>query len=349
MSRKSNKPSPSKQLAVTASPVPGTVQAFTFGEPAPVLDRRELLDYIEAWSVGRWYEPPISLDGLAKSYRASPHHSSAIQVKRNVLVSTFKPHPKLSREDFSRLALDFLVLGNGYLERRKSVTGRSFAFKHCLSKYMRRGSKDLDVYFQVTGYGEPHEFDKGAVFHMQEPDLHQEIYGVPEYISALQSAWLNESSTLFRRKYYLNGSHAGYILYLTDSLNDETYVEQIRTALRDSKGPGNFRNLFMYAPGGKKDGLQIMPISEVAAKDEFFNIKNVTRDDILAAHRVPPQLLGIVPTTTAGFGAVVPAAKVFSINELLPLQSRFREVNEWAGEQLIDFGPYAAAEINASG
>lgn len=29
-------------------------------------------------------------------------------------------------------------------------------------------------------------------------------------VSALQSAWLNEAATLFRRKYYKNGSHAGF-------------------------------------------------------------------------------------------------------------------------------------------
>lgn len=50
--------------------------------------------------------------------------------------------------------------------------------------------------------------------------------------------------------------------------------------------PGNFRNLFLYAPGGKKDGVQILPVTEIAVKDEFFNIKNCTRDDVLAAHRV---------------------------------------------------------------
>jgi len=35
-----------------------------------------------------------------------------------------------------------------------------------------------------------------------------------------------------------------------------------------------------------------LPVAEIAAKDEFFNIKNCTRDDVLAAHRVPPQLPG---------------------------------------------------------
>jgi capsid portal protein len=79
--------------------------------------------------------------------------------------------------------------------------------------------------------------------------------------------------------------------------------------MRDSEGPGNFRNLFMYAPNGKKDGIQILPVWDVAAKDEFFNIKSVTRDDQLAAHRVPPQLMGILPNNAGGFGAVDPAAR----------------------------------------
>ncbi|GKJ20610.1 hypothetical protein NUBL13794_17140 [Klebsiella pneumoniae] len=43
----------------------------------------------------------------------------------------------------------------------------------------------------------------------------------------------------------------------------------------------------MYSPYGKEDGIQIIPLSEVAAKDEFLNIKNMSRDDMMAAHRVP--------------------------------------------------------------
>jgi capsid portal protein len=31
----------------------------------------------------------------------------------------------------------------------------------------------------------------------------------------------------------------------------------------------------------------VLPVSDVAAKFEFFNIKSVTRDDQLAAHCVP--------------------------------------------------------------
>jgi PBSX family phage portal protein len=335
--------------AMTATSGNPRAHAFSFGDPTPVLDGRELLDYIECYRNGRWYEPPVSMTGLARSFRSTPHHSSAIYVKCNILTSTFRPHKLMSRETFAAWALDFLVFGSAYVERQKNRLGQPLPLKHALAKYMRRGVDDLDTFYFVQGWQTDHEFDKGAIFQLRQPDVHQEIYGLPEYLSALQSAWLNEAGTLFRRKYYLNGSHAGYILYLTDALTDETQVDQLKEALKNSKGPGNFRNLFLYAPSGKKDGVQMIPISEVAAKDEFFNIKNVTRDDILAAHRVPPQLLGLVPTGTTGFGSVIQAAQVFAINELLPLQARFQQINEWMGQPVVTFDDYKVVGLATNG
>jgi PBSX family phage portal protein len=131
---------------------------------------------------------------------------------------------------------------------------------------------------------------------------------------------------------------------MTDPAQKEEDVTAMREALKNSKGPGNFRNLFMYSPNGKKDGIQLIPVSEVAAKDEFADIKNVTRDDQLAAHRVPPQLMGIMPQQNASFGDAEKAAMVFEANEIQPLQARFSELNEWMGEEIIKFEPYTLAK-----
>ena len=341
----SNTPNP---LAVVDSPESSAgAMAFSFGDPVPVLDRREILDYAECLNAGRWYEPPVSWEGLARSYRAAVHHGSAIQVKRNILVSTFQPHRLLSRSDFARWVLDYLTFGNGYMERRDSRLKTALALKPALAKYVRRGG-DLNRYWFVPSFGLEHEFAEGSLFHLMEPDINQEVYGLPEYLASLSAAWLNESATLFRRKYYLNGSHAGFILYMTDAAQNEQDVNGLRKALKDSKGPGNFRNLFVYAPNGKKDGLQVIPVSEVAAKDEFFNIKNVTRDDIMAAHRVPPQLMGIIPNNTGGFGDAGKAAQVFYHHEVVPLQERFKELNQWLGEEVVTFKPYEMAAIGTA-
>lgn len=81
-------------------------------------------------------------------------------------------------------------------------------------------------------------------------------------------------------------------------------------------------------------------MSEVAAKDEFLNIKNVSRDDMMAAHRVPPQMMGIIPNNTGGFGDVEKASRVFVRNELMPLQKRLQELNDWLNEEVIRFEAY---------
>lgn len=57
---------------------------------------------------------------------------------------------------------------------------------------------------------------------------------------------------------------------------------------------------------------------------------------MLAAHRVPPQLMGIMPNNTGGFGAIEPAARVFARNELEPLQSQFMTLNDWLGVEAVN-------------
>ncbi|WP_322528568.1 phage portal protein [Salinicola sp. LHM] len=316
------------------------VEAFSFGDAEPVTSLRDVFYEGVYLSPNEWYEPPVPFDVLAKSYRATAHHGSALQVKRNILLRTFIPHPLLSRQTFSGLALDYLVFGNCYLEEIRSRLGRLLDLQRRPAKYMRRGAQ-TDRYFWVPDWVNKTELPTGRTIHLLEPDIDQEVYGLPDYLGSLQSAWLNESATLFRRRYYLNGSHAGFIMYVSDPAHDKKDIDAMRTALKESKGVGNFKNLFMYSPHGKKDGVQIIPVSEVAAKDEFWHIKNITRDDQLAGHRIPPQLMGIIPNNTGGFGDSEKAARVYVANELEPLQQIMLEINERVGEEVVRFRPYS--------
>ncbi len=78
----------------------------------------------------------------------------------------------------------------------------------------------------------------------------------------------------------------------------------------------------------------------MAAKDEFGSIKNISRDDLLAALRIPPQLMGIVPQNAGGFGSLREAAEVWAVNELEPIQARLAQVNEWVGDEVVRFRPF---------
>ncbi|MGO3396950.1 MAG: phage portal protein [Serratia proteamaculans] len=318
-------------------------QAFTFGEPEPVLNYGAIMECLECVSNGIWYDTPIDFDGLARLFRATPHHGSALFVKRNILASTFIPHPLLSRKEFNSWALDFLVYGNGYLELRRNMLGEPLELLRSLALVMRRGVKPGTYYSlqrnELTAEGY-YTFSKGSVFHLLEPDLTQEIYGLPQYLCGINSILLNESATLFRRKYYDNGTFMGSVFYLTDPVQNQTDIDNIKETIESGKGRGNFKSMFLYAPNGKKEGLQIMPLAQMAAKDEFLNVKNTSRDDELSVHRVPPQLMGIIPNNTGGFGSVTDASEVFVRNELVPLQERMRELNDWLGIEVVRFSDY---------
>ncbi|GLS13581.1 phage portal protein [Hydrogenophaga electricum] len=338
-------------------PASQALEVFTFGDPEPALNQT-LFDYLGVTKMAEWYEPPISWIGLAKTLRSSAHHGSAIALKRNMLARLLRPHPLLARQAFSGLVYDYLTFGNAFFERVESRTGVPLALRHAMAMYTRAGVDEGSFWAMPGAGGDPllgygagggERMRAGSVLHLMEPDVTQNIYGSPDYLAALQSAWLNESATLFRRRYYVNGTHAGYILYITDPLHEQVDVDQLKEKMAQSKGPGNFRNLLLYAPGGKGEGkgIQLIHTSEAAAKDEFLRIKSVSRDDVLAAHRVPPQLIGLVPETNGGFGSAKEAMGVFYELEVVPLAQKFDAVNAWFGDEVISFERPSWADLVA--
>lgn len=311
-------------------------RSFSFGDPEPILSRRELIDHLECWTNGRYYEPPIPMAALTRAENVSPHHASAIAYKVKQLTKDFIPHRLLDRPTFSAWAHNYCVTGNGYLEAVPNRLGGIAHLKNSLAKYTRRGLVDGEFFYVPNGR-DIHAFAPGSVFHLARLGLDQEIYGVPDYLSAMQSALLNEAAGLFRRRYYLNGSHAGFIMYINEEKLSEMDADVIEEALKKSKGPGNFSNLFLHIPGGKEKGVQLIHPGEVASKDEFVGIKGTTRDDILAAHRVPPVLIGVVPQNAGGLGDPEKADAVYYRNETQPLQQEFMALNDWLGEDIVRF------------
>ncbi|OIT14977.1 hypothetical protein BL243_18870 [Ralstonia solanacearum] len=51
--------------------------------------------------------------------------------------------------------------------------------------------------------------------------------------------------------------------------------------------------------------------------------------------------MGIIPNNTGGFGDVEKAAMVFARNEVKPLQDRLLAINDWIGDEVVRFAPYA--------
>lgn len=149
------------------------------------------------------------------------------------------------------------MFGNAYLEKRTNRLGGVLSLEPALAKFTRRGT-DLDTYW-FAKYGlntQPYQFVVGSVFNLMEPDLNQEIYGLPDYLSAIPSTLLDESATLSRRKYYLNGSHAGFITYMIDAAQNQEDVVNIRKAMKSAKDRATSATCSCTRQAGRKTGFR---------------------------------------------------------------------------------------------
>lgn len=318
----------SKKATVKHSP---SVQ-FSFGEPEPVnsLDISEILGVFYDDQC-EYYTPPVLPKGLDKMGRANAIHRRCINFKVNQMSICFESGP-VSIRDFRRLALDHQVFGNFYLENIFNRGGQIVRGQHLPAINMRK-TKKLG-FKMLRASGTDINWRANEVLHGLEYDTAQSIYGVPGWIGAFHDVLLNSEATRFRRRYYLNGSHMGYILYTTAPDLDAEVEEKIKAAVQGGKGIGNFRSMFLNVPNGQEKGVQIIPVGDISQKDEFEKIKNVSANDIIIAHGINPQLAGMKPDNVGGFGDIEKAGTWYRQNEVQAAVQPFLELNEFLPPKL---------------
>lgn len=318
---------------------------ITLGEPKSVMDMSDILNMTDScYHFDGVYHPPLSFIGLAKTI-GLPFHGSCIHLKKNILTECFIPHEKLNRAMFSGLVLDLLTFGNATLFNNPNMRGKPMKYTRKLMKYMRRKVDDPDQWVELKSAGYfgnefKNEYDNGEIGHVFSPDVNQELYGMPEWLSGMNGALLNEKAMLFRRAYYDNGNHMGFILYIRDPGVSDEQAGELSDKIKTIKGQDAFRNILIHSVGGEKGAVEMVPMGEVTAKDEFFNINRVSRDNVIAAHRVIPQFLGVQAESNGGYGDIEKAALVIYKNEILPIFRLLEVLNDWAQEEIIKFDHY---------
>jgi len=306
---------------------------FTFGEPETVLSS-SYADFLTdvLMENGTYYESPIDLKGLANLLGANAYHGPIVYQKKDFLLKWLAPSPYITRSDAEYAMLDFHTFGQCYFQQFKNGFGKLTRLIHQPRLTMRKHSKKPDVFVKLrnsAGDYAPIEFMPGEIVQIKEPDVKQKIYGRPSYIGGEQSMLLSEDVTLFRRRWYKNGAHMGFILVAADAGLDDAGVATIEARLKETKGVGNGRNMFIHIPKtNNKEPIKIIPIGDIGSKDDIDKIMSISKDAALAMHRMPPELVGIIPTNTAGFGDREKALKVYHEITIEGEQNKFLQLNE---------------------
>jgi len=116
---------------------------------------------------------------------------------------------------------------------------------------------------------------------------------------------------------------------------------KLNSAIKDSKGIGNFRSLFFNFRSNKADAeksIKITPVGDISTKDEFERIKKITLNDMLSMHSKQEALSGQSSGDSPGFGDLDKISRAYYKNEVVPLQQTMQDINRYLPSRLhIDF------------
>ena len=274
------------------------------------------------------YTIPIDRLALSQLPNINAQHGGIVQARRNMLLSTYKSGGLSNMQAMSAF-LDLIIFGDCYLLKLRNAFGHVVGLSPLMSLYVRAQKNDDEN--EITGFVFPNKnetiiYPVDDVIQVKMPDTQQQVYGLPDYLGGVNSAMLNSESTMFRRRYYNNGAHMGYIFYVNDPNITDEVENEIKERIENSKGVGNFKNMFVSIPEGSPDGIKLIPVGDLnSAKDEFANIKNISAQDLLNAHRFPAGLSGVIPANGSNTGDVTKLRKNYMSTETKVLQDLIRD------------------------
>jgi PBSX family phage portal protein len=289
-----------------------------FSLPEQVMPDMWLTDYDSLFynDMDGYWEPPVDRHLLANLTRRNAQHGGIVVSRANMAAGRYISGG-MSAQNIQAAFLNLVQFGDVALLKIRNGFKQPVRLFPLPSYRTRVGGDGGAVVLERNS--QVRKYKARDIIWVKQYDPVQQVYGLADYLGGLQATLLNEDATLFRRKYYINGAHMGFIMYATDPNLDPDVEEDIKEKIQDSKGVGNFRSLFVNIPNGKEKGLQIIPVGNFESKDEFMNVKNVSAQDILNAHRFPPGLAGIIPSNTAGLGDPTKYDAMYFKNETKPL------------------------------
>jgi PBSX family phage portal protein len=214
-------------------------------------------------------------------------------------------------ETLIKVYTDLEATGNGYLEVGRTTGGDIGYIGHIPAKTMRvRRLRDgfmqllygKAVFFRNFGDTETvnpigdSEDRPNEIIHLKKYTPMNNYYGIPDIVAAQMSLAGNEFAGRYNLDYFENKAVPRYIITVKGAkLSPESERKLLEFFQVGLKGK-NHRSLYIPLPADTQDNkveFKMEPV-EAGAQESSFNIyRQSNRDEILLAHRVPINKIGV--------------------------------------------------------
>jgi PBSX family phage portal protein len=241
-------------------------------------------------------------------------------------------------ETLKAVVTDLLTTGNGYIEIGRTDAGGIGYVGHIPSTSMRRRTQkdgyvqvvaNKAIFFKAYGRKYPDKWTNpisddpkvNEVIHLFQYTPTNSYYGVPEIISASKALAGAEFAARFNLDYFEHKAVPRYIITLKGAkLSGEAENKIINFLTANLKGQ-HHRTLYIPLPSDSHDRKVEFKMEAIEAKTQdasFTKYQEMTRDEILMAHRTPLPQIGYV--TNVSLGASRDSARMFKEQVCRPWQ-----------------------------
>ncbi len=260
-------------------------------------------------------EPYVSHQTLRSLYPANLYHQRAIKIKASLLsqvVSTnldkFLPEGTNIKSFLYKFMLNAEVYGSAFLEKA-GVSSNYFLYN--MDTFKSRVDINHNTFQKV---GSEHRAIEAL--HFKYESILSEYYGEPDYLAIIKQIATLHKADVYNDKFFDNGAKPELAIIFEDSDPTESQIGAITDFMKkDFRGHTNAHKTLVLTTGQgdgqTKPKIKMEQIGKVEDLS-FKNLKEVGRDEIAAAHGVPPRLLGIIHgSALGGGGELVAQMKMF--------------------------------------
>ncbi len=260
---------------------------------------------------------------------------------------------------FQKALEDYGTYGYAALELLQSSKGEMGGFKHIRSNTIRICKDGLravqqvstqTIYFKIAGTGEDQDLnyktgawmtpesspeDKATlIIWIGDSSPDSDYYGEPDYISALLTILSDEYLREFNNNSFITNGIPNYLITIAGDFDTEadedgnTFEESIEEQILDLQNKPGTAVVFTIPsnnPENKID-IQVTKISEEQQEASFESFRQSNRDEILAAHEVPPGRLGIVNDGALAGSVDIERNKLYNSKTVKPLQRKIENL-----------------------
>ncbi len=272
-------------------------------------------------------EPFFSFEAMLLLYYANTYHRRSINIKAKLLsqientnLEKFLPAGVTPANFLYSFALEYEIYGNTFLE--KTVTDKLYI----LPGFEARVDAARNIY-QTSFF----KYIKLDGYHFKNYSPRSRFYGEPDYLATIKQIQTTQKADEYNSKFLDNGARPGFAIIFENSEPTQEQIDSFRQFFGENyKGYDNANKTIILstasAMGDKDAKIRLEKLSQI--EDISFKLlKEVNRDEIIAAHGVPPRLVGVMAAGQLGGGNEL-ISQLHSFNEL-ELKPKQRHIEEF--------------------